>query len=366
MAFRFEKHGLRFCSSRAAMRVSALVCSCVLAVVLAFPVAAYGTYADYDTVHPAFQNIGTYGEAIYAADIPDGVYEVEARTDSSMCILYQNAEDVEPRTNKERAYIQVNNGSMTALFYTSRMYTRLYFGGDGALAASLTNADGSDDSNYLAGNPPDGYVPHYYAVSIPALNYPMDFASFAGGEYPISSDPSSSWHTRAKWYSHFVVFKPTAEVMNAIEQARSSASGDNGQTPSQADTPTDPQDGQKQPDDNNPGVPGAPKASSEQKPQNNSSAAAAATVSGPAAASGGSAKKGVAVLSPAQFDIDGSPNGGQADIPMAQQNADDSDMMPFIVCGIAMALLTTAGIAWRFGAFNLSKSKPKEGTEDVS
>ena len=185
---------------------------------LAAPQEALASYATVTDEYPAAQDLGSYGDIIYPSDIPDGTYSVNARTTSRMCILYENNGDAEASVNKERCFIQVRGGQMIAAFYISRAYTRLYMG-TAEEAASLTNADGTDDSAYLVGEPADGYVPHRFVIAIPALNYPIIISTFAGGNYPLESP-------QAKWLTRQVVFSPGPDLLQAIENAKQAAQVD--------------------------------------------------------------------------------------------------------------------------------------------
>lgn len=202
---------------RAAASVAAFLLACAIGFML--PGTALGSFKDFDTTHPAEQDLGTYGEPLYASDIPEGTYVVPARTDSRMCIFYKDEADV-GTSEKEWAVLYVSGGSMSVSFYTSKMYNYLYFG-SAEEAAALTNEDGTDASAYIAGDPPEGYVPHYFELSVPSLNEPIAFSSFAGGNYEISNP-------RAKWYSHRVVFASTEEIEDAIARSQSQDEGGGG------------------------------------------------------------------------------------------------------------------------------------------
>lgn len=309
------------------------LCCAVAAVLLAAcPECAFATYADCDREAPAAQDLGTIGSPIYAAEIPDGTYEVEARTDSSMCVFYRSADEAEAKAPKEKCYVQVANGKMTAIFYMTGMYTRLHLGGTADDAAALTNKDGSDDSKYLRGDPADGYVSHLYAMAIPALNYPMYFAAFAGGKYPVSSDPASTWHTRAKWYSHAVVFKPTKALLDAI-----AGKGQEPEPEPEAKPETTP-------------VP-APAGTPEAMPASDESLAGIAQSLGDGSGSGETGGRRGVEISPASFDVSGGEGGG--DVNEIEQIDMADGLPPVSVEGLAAAVvaLLVVGAGYRVIAY---------------
>ena len=160
-------------ASRAAL--AALFVCAVLALSYAFPSSAYGYFNEAATSFPASQDLGTYDDPIVGSQLPDGNYRVTARTTSSMCIFYTNPANAEARDSKEQAILMVNGGSMTAVFYVSKAYNYLYMGTQ-EQAAAATNADGTDPSQYMVGDPPEGYVPHLFTMSVPSLNTPITFA----------------------------------------------------------------------------------------------------------------------------------------------------------------------------------------------
>lgn len=360
----------------------AVAAACLLLVLAcAAPGRAWATYADYDETRAAAQELGSYGSEIRAADIPDGTYEVAARTDSYMCIFYRSAEDAAAKTSKERCYVQVSGGKMVAVFYISSMYNRLYLGGDARVAASLTNADGTDDSNYLTGDPAEGYVPHLYLMAIPALNYPMEFAAFAGAQYPVSADPESAWHTRARWYSRVVVFKPTQETLRAIDDARNaggkSENPDNSGNPAAAGPGSDGGSGGG-PGDASGGAAGgqAPTSSGAPVPvptaASGDSLAAIAASAAPAAAdqpvddapadgdaaSGGAAAPGGRrglVMSAASFDLPADLVEGDVDVARADDGAAEGGRDPMAALVLGAATLAAAGAGCRLAMFTLSK-----------
>ena len=183
------------------------VCAITLACgVLLVPGQAHATFIDQTTSFPASQDLGTYGAPITGDQLPDGAYRVTARTSSRMCIMYTDPENVEARDSKEQAIILVNGGNITAVFYLSKAYNYIYLGTQEQAAAS-TNEDGTDASAYIAGDPAEGYVPHLYYLSVPALNTPMTIATFSGGDHGIEG---------GMWYTRQVVFGMTDAEFQAI------------------------------------------------------------------------------------------------------------------------------------------------------
>lgn len=202
-----------------------------LAVAFAFPGVAHATYRDVADSFPAAQDLGEYGAPISGDRIPDGTYKIGARTTSRMCIMYTNPADAEARDSKEQAILSVSGGSMTALFYISKAYTHIYMGTQEE-AAAATNADGTDASAYIAGDPDEGYVPHLFAIPVSSLNAPMTIATFSGGDHGAAE---------GRWYTRQVVFtmsedelqkaiagtQQTEETQQAEEQSSSAASSTN-------------------------------------------------------------------------------------------------------------------------------------------
>ncbi|MCR5846278.1 MAG: hypothetical protein K6G78_06935 [bacterium] len=185
--------------SRAHLALTALF---VATLMLAFmPSTAHATYADVAEKYSAGQDLPAHGDIVYGEDIPDGTYVVPAVTTSTMCILSH------PNTG-ERNYcvIKVSNGNIVATFSISKAYNAIFFGTADEAAAS-TNADGSDGSAYIFGDPPSGYVPHLYSVTVPALNYPFEMATFSGG---------TKEHEQAAWYSRKAILLSTPEIEDAI------------------------------------------------------------------------------------------------------------------------------------------------------
>ena len=184
----------------------ALCLFALMEVVTALPSPAYATFADAAQSFPAKQDLGSFDDPIYGDQIPDGTYQVTARTSSSMCIFYTDPAHAEARDSKEQAIISVENGNITAIFYISKAYNYLYMGTQEE-AAAATNAEGTDASAYIAGDPPEGYVPHLFTMAVPALNVPITFSSFSGGDKGIE---------RGVWYTREVVFGMSAAELEAI------------------------------------------------------------------------------------------------------------------------------------------------------
>lgn len=184
---------------------------------LAFPSQAHATFKDASDSYPAAQDLGSYGNPIYGDQLPDGAYKVTARTSSRMCIMYTNPDDAEARDSKEQAIITVSGGNITVMFYISKAYTHLFMGTADA-AAAATNDAGTDASAYIAGDPPEGYVPHLFALYVPSLNTPMTLSTFSGGDHGIEE---------GKWYTREVVFVMTdAELQAAIAAASGEGGGE--------------------------------------------------------------------------------------------------------------------------------------------
>ena len=191
-----------------ALAALALCTLCMLAFCAA-PPAAHARFNEASTDYPASQDLGEVGDIIYPQDIPEGqVFRVEARTTSRMCIMYESADDCANRTNQEQCLIKREGNTLLVVFYLSQAYTHIFMG-TADEAVKWTNADGTDATNYIVGNPDAGYVPHYFSMSIPALNYIMDMSTYSGGS-----------NGRELWYTRQVVFKPTRELLDAIEAAK--------------------------------------------------------------------------------------------------------------------------------------------------
>lgn len=225
------------------------------ALIMALPAPAYASFKN-TLGAQAGQVIGEFGDPVDVSSIPDGTYAIPARTDSSMCILYQTSEDSYNKTNKEWATLEVSGGVGYVTFYTSRMYNYLYLGTNEE-AAAQTNEDGTDDSAYIAGDPdmsysePDKYmptyVPHGYTLEVVTLNEPITFSSFSGANYDISNP-------RAAWYNHEVVFASTDEIMQAIADSQS---GNDGDDAGNDENGSDDGDGSSSDDENNGAEPGS-------------------------------------------------------------------------------------------------------------
>lgn len=175
----------------------------LIAACLMLPAQALANYGDPATSYPASQGLGTYGAVITGAEIPDGIYKVDAVTSSRMCVMYGDT----ALSESESALIQVSGGTITAAFYMSKAYTRLYMG-TAEEAAALAGEGGVEvEGAYLVGDPAEGYTPHAFAITVPALNSEFTMSTYSGGQNPESG----------KWYTRTVVFKATDEVYGAIE-----------------------------------------------------------------------------------------------------------------------------------------------------
>ena len=171
---------------------------------------AHAAFNDVADSFPAAQELGSYGSIITGSDLPDGTYQVGARTTSRMCILYTDPANAEARDSKEQAIVIAEGGELTAVFYISKAYTHLYLGTQEE-AAAQTNEDGTDASAYIAGDPDEGYVPHMFTLPISALNDPITVSTYSGGDKGLE---------KGKWYTREVVFKMTdAELEAAIAAA---------------------------------------------------------------------------------------------------------------------------------------------------
>ena len=187
-----------------ALAVLVVSAACVLTSV--FPATAFARFNDVASSYPATQDLGSYDEPIRASQLPNGNYRVTARTSSSMCIFYTNPANAEARDSKEQAILIVKDGSMSAVFYTSKAYNYLYMGTQDQ-AAAATNADGTDASQYMVGDPSEGYVPHLFAMNVAALNTPITFAAYSGG---------NNGNEAGVWYTRQVVFGMSTEEYQRI------------------------------------------------------------------------------------------------------------------------------------------------------
>ena len=172
---------------------------------------AYAWFNDEAKSYPATQDLGSFGAPINGSDLPNGSYQVTARTTSRMCIMYLDPNNAEARDSKEQAIINVQDGNIVAMFYISAAYTHLFWG-DASAAAASTNAEGTDPSAYVAGSPDQGYTPHMFAIPIPALNTPMVISTFSGG------DGDKGWED-GSWYTREFVFIMTDAEYQAIINA---------------------------------------------------------------------------------------------------------------------------------------------------
>ena len=180
---------------------------CVTAFV---PGLAYAAFNEAATAYPAAQDLGSFEAPIYGSDLPDGSYQVTARTSSRMCIMYTDPTNAEARGSKEQAIVIASGGTLTAVFYISMAYTHMYWG-TAEEAAAATNEDGTDASAYVGGDPDEGYTPHLFSIPISALNDPMTISFYSGGD--------RGWEN-GKWYTRDVVFSMSdAEYQSIIASA---------------------------------------------------------------------------------------------------------------------------------------------------
>lgn len=201
--------------------IGAFLATCILALALMVcaPSRAWALFYDYSDAD-AYSGVASrgnwstllasMGDVLLPQDIPDGTYLIDAATTSTMCWIFPTASDCSARYHDGEwghCTLQVSGGTMTVYLYISQAYTHLYWG-TAAEAASVTDSTGCDASNYISGNPNTGYVPHYFAFNIPALNWPMDIATYGGNE-----QLGFEGH---QWWNRVIVFKATQDVYNAI------------------------------------------------------------------------------------------------------------------------------------------------------
>lgn len=153
--------------------------------------------------------MATMGEVILPGEVPDGTYNIDAITSSTMCWLYPTASECSGRIQDPpwcHCTLVVSGGTMTVHFYLSQAYTYMRWG-TSYEAAAAANEDGSDGDGYIAGSPSTGYVPHYFALEIPALNWAMDISTYGGNNADFES---------GKWWWRLIAFKATDEVYAAM------------------------------------------------------------------------------------------------------------------------------------------------------
>ena len=295
----------------------------MLSAVIVFPGMAHATFRDVADSFPAAQDLGEYQAPITGDKIPDGTYQIGARTTSRMCIMYTNPADAEARDSKEQAVLSVSGGSMTVLFYISKAYTHLYMGTQEE-AVAATNAEGTDASAYIAGDPDEGYVPHLFAISVPALNSPMTISTFSGGDHGIEE---------GRWYTRQVVFTMTeAELQSIIDTGQTEAS-----TQEEAATTASTTSSENQTTSSS-GPATIAESQSNERPQASSSAA-----------SSPDALRGIRLNTAGM--------GGAASVPEVEQVATDSGkteqtipVLPLLL-GVGFAIAFAGGAALRAAAF---------------
>ena len=200
-------------------KVGLLLCL-LLVLCVGRPTAAQAYFYDYSLADPfsgaasrsqdSWNSLmASMGEVILPDEVPDGTYNIEAVTTSTMCWIYPSASECSARAQYGawgRCVLTVSGGTMTVHFYISQAYTHLRWG-NAIEAASTSSADGMSGEGYIAGNPSSGYVPHYFALQIPALNWPMDIATYGGNNADFAS---------SKWWYRYIAFKATDEVYAAM------------------------------------------------------------------------------------------------------------------------------------------------------
>ena len=176
-----------------------------VALMLLVPLRAQATYADIDSDNPARQDLKIWGDVLYASDIPEGTYTVPVSTSSYMCLMSN------PSTGaRNECQITVSGGAIWATFTLSNAYNAIYMG-TAEEAASLTNEDGTDGSEYLFGTPVgEDYVPHTFTVQVPYLGKAFAMATFNGAS---TTRPFSA----RQWYSREVAVIAGKEVTDAVE-----------------------------------------------------------------------------------------------------------------------------------------------------
>jgi hypothetical protein len=201
-------------------RFAILVASAILALACLTPGVAYANFTDYSAADPfggaASRSqdswnsyMASMGEVIMPGEVPDGTYNIDAMTTSTMCWLYPTASECSGRIQDPpwcHCTLTVSGGTFTVHFYLSQAYTHLRWG-TAAEAAAASNADGTDGEGYIYGSPSQGYVPHYFSLQIPALNWPMDIATYGGNNADFAG---------GRWWHRFIAFKATDEVYAAM------------------------------------------------------------------------------------------------------------------------------------------------------
>ena len=206
------------CSKTSVSSIFAVILVGILTFVLVAPKAAYGTFADYSdgagnvTDFVRFDQqaaiaTGLMGGTIDASDIPDGTYTLPVG-DS---VTFSNG-SVNVITSSTMCYIKsctldVSNGTITVNFSLSEAYNYLYMG-SAEEAASKTNEDGTDASNYIAGNREGDEF--FYTITIPSLNSTIELSTYSGGR----GNESGRWWTRR------IMFVSTDEINKAVEDAK--------------------------------------------------------------------------------------------------------------------------------------------------
>jgi len=201
-------------------RLGILLASLALAFACLTPSTAFASFSDYSTADPfngaASRSqdswnsyMASMGEVILPGEVPDGTYNIDAMTTSTMCWLYPTASECSGRIQDPpwcHCTLTVSGGTFTVHFYLSQAYTHMRWG-TAIEAAAACNADGTDGDGYIFGSPSQGYVPHYFSLQIPALNWPMDVATYGGNNADFAG---------GRWWHRFIAFKATDEVYAAM------------------------------------------------------------------------------------------------------------------------------------------------------
>lgn len=201
--------------------IAVLMFACVCALM---PATAHATYKDVSNEYYASQDVAVSGSPLDASQIPTGSYNITVSSSSSMC-------------QPTNCVLTVSGGQLYVEFTLTGAYTALYFG-TAEEAATRTNEDGTDASQYYLGQPSEGYVPHQYAIVIPALNSPIDVATYTGGKD----------FEKGMWWSRQFSFNSKGEVDAAIsggfsegeqsggDQGGGNESSENGESNQDSDT----------------------------------------------------------------------------------------------------------------------------------
>lgn len=318
-----------------------LLAGMALALACMTPSTAFALFTDYNASDPfggaASRSqdswnsyMATMGEVIMPGEVPDGTYTIDAMTTSTMCWLYPTASECSGRIQDPpwcHCTLTVSGGTFTVHFYLSQAYTHMRWG-TAAEAAAASNADGTDGEGYIYGSPSTGYVPHYFSLQIPALNWPMDISTYGGNNADFAS---------GRWWHRFIAFKATDEVYAAMSGT------DYDPTPSGGSTPSGGTDYSGLIDDINGQIAA------------NQSSGSASAQSGGAASTSGSAKRGV-VITGVTFDSEAGAESAAAAPDITGKTQSQGLTVPQIIM-LIMAGAVLAGVALRSITFALGKKR---------